>query len=130
MEKKDPFAYPLRRMHFFKRYELDDYPIHSTFGFAGNAFMGIFVDNTRKVIVNWPLNLDFVPKNYSPEAYILLHYLNADAPPVLYAEERVDMFSQTELDDLDRFMSKYMPVTNQIALTLPRMTTDSIFRSL
>lgn len=130
MDRHDPFGYPIRRKHFFKRYDLDDYPIDSSFGFAGNAFMAIFIDGSRKIIVNWPLNLDFIPRNYSPGAYILLYFLNANSPPVMFAEDRVDIWNMGELSELDKYLTKYAPTVDQITLTLPRMTTDSVFRSL
>jgi hypothetical protein len=83
----NPFQIPQQRLHFFKKYCLSDYPPKSSFDYGGLVFMAIYVDDTEKIVSNWPLNLKFIPKDYSPESYILLYYFDADTPPKLYTRE-------------------------------------------
>jgi hypothetical protein len=129
MEDYDPFQIPQQKIHFFKKFRLDDYPFRSLFGFSGDVFMAIFQDGTIKEVVRWPVDLNFIPINYSPSAYVLLYYFDADKPPDLYTLDRDIPFPQPP-----SLFDDYLPLTstsrsyaftNQITLTLPKMTVRS-----
>jgi hypothetical protein len=144
----DPFQVPQNRIHFFKKVHLRDYPAYPLLDFTGNVYMAIFQDGANKLVVNWPSDLQFIPHSYSPDAYILLHYTDANNPPTITTRDssidyvsplkwhdsifdETDEFDNLSLRDGDyithrkRTRGGQVQFTNQITLTLPKWTVYS-----
>lgn len=141
----NPFTTHQVSLHFYKKVTLKDYPVPSRFILSGDTYMCIFQDHENKKVVKLPTNVNFIPANYTPDAYLLLYYVNINNPPHIYVNTApVEIVNSCDSHDIDYSVYMYSDsgsdsdqyslqnsgnhkslTSHQIKLTLPKWTIDS-----